>query len=200
MLLENLVKKRCSSGNVLMAALVLVGLVAFCNWSFTPYTNYLMAADKYDSVADALSRKNKIIRNNVRNKQKELKQLQGKLETVNQNFFEPIEADEFFNSIQRISEEVNCTIYSLNFLPIGAAIGAEPLSTDDYLILHEVTLTIMGSYRTIVALINKLQDHPKQVWIDSISIKSTANENSHLKCDLAIKVYISQNKELLSHD
>lgn len=200
MLLENMTKKRCSSGNVLTAALVLVGLAAFYNWGIAPYTNYLMAADRYDSVADALSRKDKIIRNNVLNKQKELEQLQEKLEAVNRNFFEPAEADEFFNSIQRISKEVNCTIYSLKFLPTDAAIGGKQLSTDNYLSLHEVTLTIMGSYRTIVALINKLQDHPKQVWIDSISIGSTADENTRLKCDLAIKVYISQYKELLSHD
>lgn len=197
MLLKNWTKSTRSSRNVMLAALVLIGAITVYNWIVAPHANYLLAAQRHASVIGELAKKNRIINNNVAIKNKKLKELQEKFSQVHTALFDPIEAKEFFSDIQAVSEEANCVIQSLNFLQTDSALKAKRSKAGSYITVNRATLSVVGSYKNIIALMNKLQDRLRQVWIDSISIKSIRNNPDQLECDVIITVYAIQNEEML---
>jgi len=200
MLSENWTKSTPAPKNIALAALVLMGAIAIYNRVVAPHANYLLAAQRYESVAGKLTRKNQVITNNVTVKKKRLKGLEERLEQMRTNLFEPIEAKEFFSDIEVMSEGANCTIYSLDISQTRAALKAERSGAKEYITATHATLSVVGSYRNIVELMNKLQGSPRQVWIDSVSIKPISDSSNQLKCDITITVYVIQNKERRPYD
>ncbi|GAG97602.1 unnamed protein product, partial [marine sediment metagenome] len=55
---------------------------------------------------------------------------------------------------------------------------------------NRAIFSVGGTYKDIVALINKLQNRSKQVWIDSISIEPVDRNSELLKCDMSIAIYV----------
>lgn len=195
MLSKNWTKSTYSSRNVMLAALVLIGAIAVYNWIVAPHRNYLLAAQRYESAAGNLLKKNQTIINNITIKKKKLEELREKSKRIHTKLFDPIEAREFFSNIQGISEETNCIISSLNFSQTDSALDAKRSKAGSYITAKRVTLSVVGNYRNIVALMNKLQDCLKQVRIDSVSIRSISNNPEQLKCDMTITIYTVQDRE-----
>lgn len=198
MLLENWKKSARFSGNAVLAALVLIGIFAIYNWIVVPHANYLMAAQRYKSVIDALAKKNEIIGRDVIVKKKELEKLQDEFERVHTGLFDPVGAKEFFSDIEVMAKSTNCIIRSLNVSQPGSSLKAD--QSDSYIAANHATLSVVGNYGNIVALIGKLQDRLQQVRIDSLSIKLIGSDSNQLGCDMTITVYEIQNKEKHTHD
>ena len=194
MLSENWTKSTPSPKNIVLAALVLMGAIAIYNRVVAPHANYLLAAQRYESVANKLIRKNQAIIDNVKIKKKEVEGLEEKLEQMRTNFFEPIEAKEFFSDIEVMSEGANCTISSLDVSQTRSALKAERSGARGYTTANHATLSVVGSYRNIVVLMNKLQGSPRQVWINSVSIKPISDSSEQLKCDISIVIYTTEKK------
>jgi len=185
MLSENWTKLTPSPRNIAFAAFVLMGTIAVYNRVVAPHANYVLAAQRYESVANKLTRKKQAIINNVKIKKKELEGLEEKLEQMRTNLFEPIEAKEFFSDIEVMSEGANCTIHSLDVSQTRSALKTA----------NHAKLSVVGSYRNIVVLMNKLQGSPRQVWIDSVSIKPISDSSEQVKCDISIVIYTTKEKE-----
>ena len=200
MLLEKWTKSARSSKNVMLAALVLIGMIAVYNWIVVPHANYLIAAQRHKSVIDVLAKKNEIISKDVIVKRKELEELQGELEQVRISLFDPIGAKEFFSDIEDMAEDTDCIIHSLDVSQARSALKADRSKASSYITANRATLSVVGNYRNIVALMSKLQDRLEQVQIDSVSIKLISSNSNQLKCDITITVYVIQNKESPPHD
>ena len=194
MLSENWTKLTPSPRNIAFAALVLMGAIAVYNRVVAPHANYVLAAQRYESVANKLTKKNQAIINNVKIKKKKLEGLEEKLEQMHTNLFEPIEAKEFFSDIEVMSEGANCTIYSLDVSQTRSALKAERSGARGYITANHAKLSVVGSYRSIVMLMNKLQGSPRQVWINSVSIKPISDSSEQLKCDISIVIYTTEKK------
>lgn len=189
-----------SSKNAVLITLTVIGAIAIYNRIVAPHANYLWAVQRYESIAGHLARKNQVINNNVKIKRKELEEIQAKFEHIRIKLFDPVKAREFFSDIQALSEQTNCTIYSLSFPPTDGALEADKSKASSQITENRATLSVMGGYRNIVSLINKLQDRPKQVWIDSVSIKPLSNRSDELKCDITITIRVIHNEESDTHD
>lgn len=200
MLSQNLIKSIRSSRNAVYAALVIIEAITLYNWIVTPHISHLRAAQRYESVIDELAKKNQIINNNVTAKKKELEELQEKFQHIRIKLFEPVKAKEFFSDMQAMAEVTNCVIYSLNFSPTDSALDTGKLEASSHITANHATLTVVGGYKDIVALINKLQDRSRQVWIDSISVEPVGSNTEQLKCDIVLTIYVIHDKEKLSHD
>jgi hypothetical protein len=190
MLSENQIKSIRSSKNIVFAVFVVIEAIALYSWIVTPHLNSLRAAQKYDSVADKLAKKSQIISTNAKLKEKKLGQLQEESKYIYVKLFDPVKAKEFFSDIQAMAEQTNCIIYSLNFLPTDSAISAGQPKISSCITAHRVIFSVGGGYKDIVALINKLQNRSKQVWIDSISIQPVGGSSELLKCDMSIAIYV----------
>ena len=195
MLSKNWTKLTPSPRNIAFAAFVLMGAIAVYNRVVAPHANYVLAAQRYESVANKLTRKKQAIIDNVKTKKKKLEGLEEKLEQMRTNLFEPIEAKEFFSDIEVMSEGANCTIYSLDVSQTRSALKAERSGARGYITANHAKLSVVGSYRSIVMLINKLQGSPRQVWIDSVSIGPISDSSEQLKCDITIAIYTTEEKE-----
>ena len=199
MLSQNQKQTIRSSRNVVFSALVIIEAITLYNWIVRPHVNYLRAAQIYESVANKLAKKNQIISNNVTIRRKEHKELKERFEHIHLKLFDPVKAKEFFSDIQAMAEETNCIIYSLNFSPTDSALDTGQ-EVSSHITANHVLLSAVGNYKNTVALINKLQDRPKQVWIDSISIEPISNNSEQLKCDITITIYVIHSKGEHSYD
>lgn len=183
-----------SSRSIILTSLVLIGAIAFYNWVVAPHRNYLLAAQRYESVTTDFVKKNQIISNTLKIKKKELKELQEELEQAHTRLFGPIEARKFFSNIQTAVGNANCIVNSLKFLPTDSAFKGDQSEKNSYIITQRAKLSVIGSYRNITLLMSKLQDSPEQVRIGVVAIKSTGNNLGQLKCDMNITIYVMQNK------
>lgn len=199
MLPEQWIKSTRSKRTTFLASFVLIGAIAVYNWIVAPHRNYLMAAQRYQSVAGELSKKNQIISNNITIKKKEIKELQEEFKQVQSMLFDPLGVGKFFSDIQIFSEEANCVVDSLTFSPASRASDTDSPETNSYITAHRAILSVMGGYGSIVALINKLQERQQQVRIDSIRLTSDGNNYGDLKCDMTITVYTNNRKEENHH-
>lgn len=200
MLSQNRIKSIRSSKNALFAALVVIEAITLYNWIITPHVNYLRAAQRYESVIDELAKRNQIINNNVTVKKKDLEELQEKFRHISIKLFDPVKAKEFFSDMQAMAEETNCVIYSLNFSPTDSALDTGQLEVSSHITANHATLSVVGGYRDLVALTNKLQGRSRQVWIDSINIEPVGRNTNQLRCDIVVTIYVIHGKEKQSHD
>ena len=190
MLSENQIKSIRSSKNVVFAAFVVIEVIVLYSWIVTPHLNFLRTVQRYESVADKLAKKNRIISTNVKLRREKLGQLQEEFKHIHIKLFDPVKAKEFFSDVQAMAEETNCVIYSLNFSPTDSAINASQSEISSHITTNRAIFSVGGRYKDIVALINKLQNRSKQVWIDSISIEPVGRNSELLKCDMSIAIYV----------
>ena len=190
MLSENQIKSIRSSKNAVFTAFVVIEAITLYSWIVTPHLNSLQAVQRYESVADKLAKKTRIISTNVKLRKKKLGQLQEEFEHIHIKLFDPVKAKEFFSDIQAIAEETNCIVYSLNFSPTDSAINAGQSEISCQITANRAIFSVGGRYKDIVALINKLQNRSKQVWIDSISMEPVDRNSELLKCDMSIAIYV----------
>jgi hypothetical protein len=195
-LLNSYTKLTYSSKNAVLVVACCIAAIAFYNHFVAPHRNCLRAAQTYETLAGTLDRKNRIIAGYVKNKKKELQQLQHKSQLLDASLFDGVKAKQFFSGIQAAAEQTNCIVNSLKFPQDRKRDSASRPS--QAVEASRMTLSVTGGYRNIVALINKLQDRPERVWIDSLRIKSTAS--GLLRCNMTITIYVMPNKEGPAND
>ena len=200
MLSETQINSLRSSKNVVFAAFVVIGTFALYNRIFIPHENYLQTAQAYLSATNKIVKKSGFIQTNVKLKKKKLKELQDKFGFIHIKLFDPTEAEEFFSDIQAMAEETNCIIYSLNFTPTNTVSEDDQAETSCNINENCAAMNIAGNYKDILAMINKLQDRPKQVWVDSVSIEPVSNNPNLLKCDMTIRIYVISGVKGHSYD
>lgn len=195
MLPKNLKKSMRSTRTAFLITLVIIGAIAVYNWFVAPHQNCLLAAQRYQSAADELVRKNQIISNNITIKKEKIKELEDKFKQALSMIFTVAEARTFFSDIQNLSEQANCSVHSLTFSAANLLSGADGSGTNSYITEHQASLAVIGSYGNIIALMSKLQDRPQQVRINSVRIDLNGNNSGELKCSMTITIYVSHMKE-----
>jgi len=195
MLLNNLTKSSRFSKNVVPVAFILIGIIAVYNWLVAPHRNYLLAAQKYESAADNLARKNQIIAKKVKNKTKELDRLQEKFQQSHARVFGSVEARRLFSDIPVFAQEMDCVVDALEFLSSDLESKKKQPGKNSGINTQRAKLSVVGCYGGITALMNKLQERLEQVQIESLNIKQIRQGSSRLKCDMTITINVIQNKE-----
>lgn len=198
MVIENLAKLSRPSRSAISAALIIIAAIAMYNWIVAPHCTYLLAAQQYGSIADSIAKKNRVISGTIQIKRKKLQELQIRLGNLQSTLFSPKEAREFFSDLQAISEQAECAVTSLNF------VAGKPTSEDKHFksVSHVTTksavLRVVGIYGSMIKLLDSLQARSQKVWIDSLEMTALDKSATHVKCDITITVYISQDKETAS--
>jgi Tfp pilus assembly protein PilO len=204
MLLDNLAKLNRPSRNALSAALVIIAAIAVYNWMVAPHTNYLFAAQQYESVIGNVAKKNKILSNTVKVKEKKLEDLREQFAQLRHTLFTLDETKELFGDLRVICEEVGCTVNSLDFVtnesgsrrrPVPLRAVAGQIEGDSYIAANNVMLSVIGVYGDIIELMEIMQKRTQGVWIDSIEMTALDGDSAKLNCDIAITIYTIQDKD-----
>lgn len=204
MLLDNLAKLNRPSRNALSGALVIIAAIAIYNWMVAPHATYLFAAQQYESVIGGVTKKNKILSNTIKVKEKKLQDLREQFAQLRRTLFTLDETKDLFSDLRVICEDVGCTVGSLDFItsesgsrrrsvPLGAVAGQ--VEGDSDVAAKSVALSVTGVYGNIIELIETMQKRTKGVWIDSIEMTALEGDSAKLNCDMAITIYTIHDKD-----
>ena len=200
MLIDSLAKLNSASRNAISAALVVIVAIAMYNWTVSPHVVQLSVVQQYESVLDDVVKKNKILSSAVKIKNKKLEQLGEQFAQLQSSLFMIDKAKEFFSDLQVISEQMGCTVYSLN-LTTDKQNSKEGQAEDATgIVTKSAILSVIGAYGDIVRLVERLQARPQKVWIDSVRMTSLDNDSGQLKCDITITICTLQDKEAIPHE
>jgi hypothetical protein len=192
MLIKHLLKVNPSTRYAVSASLVVIALLAMYNWLVAPHAAYLSVAQGYESVTANLVNKNRIISSQVKVKRKKLQNLQEKSTQLQSTLFTPDKAIEFFSDLQAIAEQTGCMVQSLNMIQNNPReVESENISG---IITKSAVLSVVGLYKDIPRLIQRLQARTQKVWIDSIKVMTVEYNSDRPRCDMTITICEIQDK------
>lgn len=199
-LTETIMKSSQVSRIIISACIVAaVGLLTY-NWAVSPQASYLNAAQRYETVSQDLDKKARIIGNQVRVKEIKRDKLLEKIKACRSSFFRTEQATNFFASLEKMADLAGCNLESMLF----ANEVTDRLDKDNpespKVIEKNAILKITGTYGQIVDLTSALKDYPLKVYISNLQIMSTGISTNKLSCSMNIKVYLTEDKELLLDD
>jgi hypothetical protein len=194
MLVKHLVKANRPTRHAVSASLIVIALLAMYNWLVAPHLAYLSVVQGaylsvvqgYESVMTNLVNKNKLIGNKVKVKRKKLQELQDKSVQLQSTLFTSDKAREFFSDLQAISEQTGCMVHSLNMIK---KYPKEKQSEETSgIVTRSAVLSVVGLYKDIPRLIQRLQARTQKVWIDSIKVLTVEYNSDRPRCDITITI------------
>jgi len=192
MLVKYLLKANHSTRYAVSGSLIVIALLAMYNWLVAPHTAYLSVVQGYESVSANLLNKNKLINSKVMVKRKKLQELQGKSAQLQSTLFTPDKAREFFSDLQAISEQEGCMVQSLNMIQSNPK-NKQSENTSG-IVTKSAALSVVGLYKDIPRLIQRLQARTQKVWIDSIKVMTVEYASDRPRCDITITICEIQDK------
>jgi len=195
MIIDYLAKLSRSSRNAGSAALIIIVGIAMYSWAVAPHTNYLFAAQRYESVVDNIAKESKAISETVKTKKAKLGKLREEFAELQSTLFTPLKAKEFFSDLQALSEEAGCRVYSLNFTTDNRAFEGKEAGNVLGIVANKAMLGVVGTYGSVIKLVERLGVRTQQVWIDSLKMEALDDAAAQLKCDITITIYTIEDKE-----
>ncbi len=195
MLVDKLAKLNRSTRHTVSVSLIVIAALAMYNWLVTPHADYLSAAQGYESVMDNVVEKNKTISNIVNIKRKKLQELSGKSAQLQSILFTPDQAREFFSDLQAVSEETGCVVYSLNLMTNKPSPKDRDSEDTSGIVTKSAVLSVVGVYRNIAKLMERLQARTQKVWIDSVQVRTLDYSSDQPRCNITITICALTDKE-----
>jgi len=195
MLVDKLAKLNRSTRHTVSVSLIVIAALAMYNWLVTPHADYLSAAQGYESVMDNVVEKNKTISNIVNIKKKKLQELSEKSAQLQSILFTPDQAREFFSDLQAVSEETGCVVYSLNLMTNKPSPKDRDSEDTSGIVTKSAVLSVVGVYRNIAKLMERLQARTQKVWIDSVQVRTLDYSSDRPRCDITITICALTDKE-----
>lgn len=192
----NLSKLNRSSRNSVFAALIVISGVAMYSRIVAPHLDCLYAAQRYDSAVDRIVEKNKAVTLELEDKREKLKKLRQQYHQCRNLLFIPDEAKKFFGDLQNILEETGCAVNSLNLLVNKSSKAGGRIKDTPGMAANSAKLSVSGGYGNIIKLLEKLQNRPQKIWVNSFKIEVTDFASARLKCDMTITIYTIKDREL----
>jgi len=186
MLVKHLVKANRPTRYAFSATLIMIALFAMYSWLVAPHASYLSVVQGYESTMTNLVNTNNHIISKVKSKRKKLQELQEKSAQLQSTLFTSDKAREFFSDLQAISEQTGCIVHSLNMItknPKEVQSG-----NPSGIITKSALLSVVGLYKDIPRLIQRLQARSQKVWIDSIKVLTVEYNSEQPRCDIVITI------------
>ncbi len=192
MLVRHLAKTNRSTRYAVSASLIVIALLAMYNWLIAPHAVYLSVVHGYESAMSNLVNKNNLINSKVKVKRKKLQDLQEKSAQLQSTLFTSEKAREFFSDLQAISQQTGCIVQSLNMIKNNP--NEKQSKSTSGIVTRSAELSVLGLYKDIPRLIQRLQARTQKVWIDSIKILTVEYNSDRPRCDITITICEIQDK------
>ena len=186
MLVKHLVKANRPTRFAFSATLIMIALFAMYSWLVAPHASYLSVVQGYESTMTNLVNTNNHIVSNVKIKRKKLQELQEKSAQLQSTLFTSDQAREFFSELQAISKQTGCIVHSLNMIKKNP----KEIQSDNTsgIVTKSALLSVVGLYKDISRLIQRLQARSQKVWIDSIKVLTLEYNSEQPRCDIVITI------------
>ena len=179
-------------------AVSFVAIVAFAayNWAISPQIAYLNAAEQYKSIVGGAGAKSTIIQKNIERKLVEIEKLQQDVSRLENSFFTFEKAREFFSDIEPVAVQHDCTVESSDFMP---SVSKESDGVSN-VTLSRAKIMLSGNYKNIMKFLGKIRDYPQRIGISNLLIERSDKNNNDLNCQINITVYVTGDKEPITHE
>lgn len=184
-----------SSRNALSAGLIIVAAIALYSWIVAPHVAQLRAMQRYEPAVDKIADGNKAISTTLANRKKRLGELRQRSARFRTMLFAPDRAAELFSDLQTIAEQTGCGVISVNFAMSGPATAAQGSAAPVGVASHRATLSVVGTYDQIVALIKRLRTRTQKVWVDTLAMVTFNIDLALVRCDMTITIYTIEDEE-----
>lgn len=174
-------------------SIAIIAAVALYNWSVSPQTNYLQAAEQYSKVADDAQRKYAVLEKTIALREKQIVTANEEFADIKTKLFTRTQAGEFFGNIQPWASEFSCVVDSLDFSR-EHVIENDKLNVGIDITQRSADIAITGQYDSIVRFIDKLHQQPQKVVTSELELRVTP-DFAALNCNMNITIYIIDNKE-----
>lgn len=199
MRLHKLNELTASEHRVIIAALCIIGILAVHNWLVSPHVASLRAAQRYERATSMAVKESETIGRELQAKRQGLERLLAEQTVLAEGIFYPAEVEQFFNALEPLCAETQCTVNSFSHAdkdnPIRRGVGDVNMPV----LQKTATLTLQASYGNIVRLVERLQAYPRKVWIDKLKILSGTTASGTI-CHLEISIYVHRDKENEGHE
>lgn len=200
MLAENIMKSsKVSRVVIAVSTVAIVGLVTY-NWAVSSQVSYVQAAQQYENMSQNLEKKSKIMSNSIRIKNVKLEKLHTEIKSSPVCFFTGDQADDFFAQLEKISTAANCNLTSLVFTQETTISIDKKNPASNTAIEKNASIKIDGTFGAIVNFTAALKDYPQTVCMSNLMLKPGKSETQKLSCSMNLKVYLTEDKELLSDE
>jgi len=195
-----LIKKTLKSGPttkviISVSTVAIVALITY-NWVISPQITYLQAAEKYKLIVGSAGKKTVVINNNIQVKKEELKTLRLEVSKLQNSFFTPEKAREFFSDIEPLAVQHKCNVESLSFMP------PESKETEDAIdvTLNRAKIILSGHYGNIMKFLAKIRDYPQRIIVGNLLIENSRFETGELNCQINITIYVIEDREAITNE
>jgi len=199
-LTETIMKSTKTSRVIISASIVIsFGLMTY-SWVVSPQATFIQAAERYETLSGNMEKKVLMVNNSIRVKKKKIAALTQELSFIGNSFWGPEDAVDFFGALERYAFENKCKIQSMNFVR-DKKISVETKKNGKIDVVEKAaSLNFIGEYGSIIGFLKTLSIYPKQVYMSEMSIQSVGDGSALLECDIDIKVYLTDDKELLTDE
>ena len=186
-----------SSSGVVMTGLVLIGAVAMYSWVVAPHVKYLRAVQKYEPVLDEIAREKDQLKDTVLRRRKMLDEIDKQFDDLRGTLFTYVQARELAQEFVAVAAQYHCRVRTVDFSDEPLSIFDEEIG-DRSIDAVEALVSVVGDYNGLMAFIKKLQGRDRKMWIHSLTMSVLDEQGGRLVCNIAMTIYVIQEKEAAS--
>jgi len=141
--------------------------------------------------------KSRIMSNALRVKKVKLEKLQAQMESSSSNFFSAEHATDFFAQLEKISANAGCNLETVTFEKEKSTSLDDNDPQASTITEKKALIKFSGTYEAIINLTSTLKDYPQTIYLSKLIIQSIGTSTDNLACSMNIKVYLTEDKELI---
>jgi hypothetical protein len=178
-----------STGGIVSAALVVIAVIAVYDWMVSPHLGYLNAMQRLQPVVDEVAGERDRLCQILGSSRQRLRALQEELAEVRGRLFSREESKAFVPILQSLVEDAGCVLLLAAFTDRNDTTPARGSDQPAAVKASHVSLTVLGQYEQVIALLERVQDSQPKIWVDSCRLELSDAGSGQLCCQLALTAY-----------
>ena len=196
---KSFIKYNGKSSGVVLTGLVLIGALALYSWIVAPHVAYLRAVQKYEPILDDIVKEKDLLQDQLVRRRGMLEKINKQFDELSGTLFTYADARDLPQEFAAVAEQYECRIATVDFSDEPVPIFEE--QTGDKLIdAVDAQVSVVGDYNGLTAFIKRLQESDRKIWIHSLTMRVLNDHGGQLTCDMALTIYVIQEKESPSND
>ena len=196
---KSFIKYDGSKSGVVLTGLVLIGAVGMYSWIVAPHVDYLRAVQKYEPVLDDIVKEKSELQDMLVVRREMLEKINTQFGDMSGTLFTYPQARELPQEFENVAEQYECSIATVDFSDEPVSIFGEDGSARP-IDAVEAQVSLVGHYNGLTAFIKRMQEKDRKIWLHSLEMRVLEENGDRLACDLALTIYVIQEKEAPSDD
>ncbi len=197
--MKRFMKYHTSSSGAALIGLVLIGALAMYSWIVAPHVDYLRAVQKYEPVLDDIAREKDELQDMVVRRRETLDEINRHFDDLSDRLFTYVQARELPKDLGAAAEQYHCRVTTVDLSDEPVSIFEGKIG-DRSIDAMEAQVSVVGDYNGLTAFIKRLQGRDRKIWIHSLTMSVLDDKGGRLVCDMAMTIYVIQEKEASRND